>query len=144
MGASEVNPLCIYDISLPRKLVKKQSYLPFAVFEVVKLRQAAQEIGDTVLAQYIDIAQWTGMRLAEKAQLSARESIVTADDVECLKVKKDAKTKAVSCSLVPVVNTLGARVPLQQLPLPPAPKLEKNQQTGLHMKHRISVKRSVA
>ena len=115
MGASEVNPLHTYDISLPRKLVKKQSYLPFAVFEVVKLRQAAQN-GDTVLAQYIDIAQWTGMRLAEKAQLSARESIVTADDVECLKVKKDAckDEKGVSGSMVPVVNTLGARVPLQQ------------------------------
>ena len=125
VGASEVNPFHLDDIQWPKRLAEKQSYLPFSVSDVVRLRQAAQEIGDTVLEQYIDIAQWTGMRLAEIAQLSAQESIVTVDGIECLKVKEDAKTKAGSGRLVPIANTLATRVSLQQLPSPPAPKLNK-------------------
>ncbi len=125
VGATEINPFHRDDIKLPRKLAKKQSYLPFAVSDVVRLRQAAREIGDTVLVQYIDVAHWTGMRLAEIAQLSAQESIVTVDGVECLKVKEDAKTKAGSGRLVPIANSLAVRVSLQQLPTPPAPKLDK-------------------
>jgi len=125
VGASEVNPFHTDDIQLPRKLAKKQSYLPFAVSDVVRLHQAAQGLGDSVLAHYISIAQWTGMRLAEIAQLSAQESIVTVDGIECFKVKEDAKTKAGSGRLVPIANALAAKVPLQQLPTPPAPKLDK-------------------
>ena len=125
VGASEVNPFHLDDIQWPKRLAEKQSYLPFSVSDVVRLRQAAQEIGDTVLERYIDIAQWTGMRLAEIAQLSAQESIVTVDGIECLKVKEDAKTKAGSGRLVPIANTLATRVSLQQLPSPPAPKLNK-------------------
>ena len=125
VGASEVNPFHLDDIQWPKRLAEKQSYLPLSVSDVVRLRQAAQEIGDTVLEQYIDIAQWTGMRLAEIAQLSAQESIVTVDGIECLKVKEDAKTKAGSGRLVPIANTLATRVSLQQLPSPPAPKLKK-------------------
>ena len=125
VGASEVNPFHLDDIQWPKRLAEKQSYQPFAVADVVRLRQAAQEIGDTVLERYIDIGQWTGMRLAEIAQLSAQESIVTVDGIECLKVKEDAKTKAGSGRLVPIANTLATRVSLQQLPSPPAPKLNK-------------------
>ena len=125
VGASEVNPFHLDDIQWPKRLAEKQSYQPFAVADVVRLRQAAQEIGDTVLERYIDIAQWTGMRLAEIAQLSAQKSIVTVDGIECLKVKEDAKTKAGSGRLVPIANTLATRVSLQQLPSPPAPKLNK-------------------
>ena len=88
-------------------------------------RPWSSETGDTVLVQYINIAQWTGMRLAEIAQLSALESIVTVDGIECLKVKENAKTKAGSSRLVPVADSLAARVPLRQLPPPPAPKLDK-------------------
>lgn len=67
VGASEVNPFHLDDIQWPKRLAEKQSYQPFAVSDVVRLRQAAQEIGDTVLLQYIDLAQCTGMRLAEIA-----------------------------------------------------------------------------
>ena len=125
VGASEVNPFHLDDIQWPKRLAEKQSYLPFAVSDVVRLHQAAQGLGDSVLAQYISIAQWTGMRLAEIAQLSAQESIVTVDGIECFKVKEDAKTKAGSGRLVPIANALAAKVPLQQLPTPPAPKLDK-------------------
>jgi integrase len=65
------------------------------------------------------------MRLAEIAQLSAHESIVTVDGIECLKVKEDAKTKAGSGRLVPIAKTLADRVSLEELPEPPAPKLDK-------------------
>lgn len=119
VGASEVNPFHTDDIQLPRKLAKKQSYLPFAVSDVVKLRQAAQEAGDTVLMRFIDIAQFTGMRLSEIAQLGAKESVATVDGVKCLKVRDDAKTAAGSGRLVPIADTLAARVPLQKLPSPP-------------------------
>ena len=50
-GASEVNPFHLDDIQWPKRLAEKQSYQPFAVSDVVRLRQAAQEIGDTVLLQ---------------------------------------------------------------------------------------------
>jgi integrase len=125
VGASEVNPFHLDDIQWPKRLAEKQSYLPFAVADIVRLRQAAKEIGDTVLVHYINIAQWTGMRLAEIAQLSAHESIVTVDGIECLKVKEDAKTKAGSGRLVPIAKTLADRVSLKELPEPPAPKLDK-------------------
>ena len=119
VGASELNPFHTDDIQLPRKLAKKQSYLPFAVSDVVKLRQAAQEAGDNVLVRFIDIAQFTGMRLSEVAQIGAEGSIVTVDGVQCLKVRDDAKTEAGSGRLVPIVDTLAARVPLEQLSAPP-------------------------
>ena len=125
VGVSEVNPFHLDDIQWPKRLAEKQSYLPFAVSDVVRLRQAAQEIGNSVLVQYIDKARWTGMRLAEIAQLSVQESVVTVDGIECLKVKEDAKTKAGRGRLVPIANSLTARVPLNQLPPPPAPRLDK-------------------
>ena len=120
VGASEVNPFHLDDIQWPKRLTEKQSYLPFAVSDVVKLRQAAQEAGDTVLMRFIDIAQFTGMRLSEVAQIGAEGSIVTVDGVQCLKVRDDAKTEAGSGRLVPIAHTLAARVPLEQLPAPPS------------------------
>ena len=121
VGASEVNPFHLDDIQWPKRLTEKQSYLPFAVSDVVKLRQAAKAIGDTVLVQFIDIAQFTGMRLSEVAQIGAVGSIVSVDGVQCLKVREDAKTDAGSGRLVPIAQTLADRVPLKQLPAPPSP-----------------------
>lgn len=121
VGASEVNPFHLDDIQWPKRLAGKRSYKPFAVSDIVKLRQAARDAKDTVLVQYIDIAQWTGMRLSEVAQIGAEGSIVTVDGVECLKVREDAKTAASSARLVPIADTLAARVPLEQLSAPPSP-----------------------
>ena len=120
VGASEVNPFHPDDIQWPKRLTEKQSYLPFAVSDVVRLRQAAQEAGDNVLVRFIDIAQFTGMRLSEVAQIGAEGSIVTVDGVQCLKVRDDAKTEAGSGRLVPIAETLAARVPLEQLLAPPS------------------------
>ena len=53
-----------------------------------KLRQAAQEAGDNVLVRFIDIAQFTGMRLSEVAQIGAEGSIATVDGAQCLKVRE--------------------------------------------------------
>lgn len=90
----------------------------------MRLRKAAVDLADDKLVTFIDIAQWTGMRLAEIAQISA-ESVVVVDGVECLKVKADAKTAAGSNRLIPIASTLASRVELKDLPTPPAPKLNK-------------------
>ena len=124
VGASEINPFHTDDIKMPKKLAAKQSYLPFTVSDVVKLRKAAADLADDKLVAFIDIAQWTGMRLAEVAQISS-ESVVVVDGVECLKVKADAKTTAGSNRLIPIADTLASRVPLKELPTPPAPKVNK-------------------
>jgi site-specific recombinase XerD len=125
IGASEVNPFVAKEIVLNQKLKTKENYLPFEMSELLEIKQAVRATGDERLLQTVEIAQWTGMRLAEIAQLSAQESIVTVDGIECLKVKEDAKTKAGSGRLVPIAKTLADRVSLEELPEPPAPKLDK-------------------
>ena len=124
VGASEINPFHTDDIKIPKKLAAKQSYLPFTVSDVMRLRKAAVDLADDKLVTFIDIAQWTGMRLAEIAQISA-ESVVVVDGVECLKVKADAKTAAGSNRLIPIASTLASRVQLKDLLTPPAPKVNK-------------------
>ena len=124
VGESEVNPFHIDDIKLTKKMAVKQSYEPFEVLDVLKLKMAALEMGDHVLVRFIDIAQWTGMRLAEIAQISS-ESIVTVDGIECLKVKADAKTEAGRNRLIPIAASLASRVPLYDLPAPPPPTINK-------------------
>lgn len=124
VGASEVNPFHLDDIQWPKRLAEKQSYLPFSVADVVRLRQAASDNGDESLVMFIDIAQWTGMRLAEVAQISA-DSIVKIEGIRCLKVKEDAKTEKSRNRLVPIATTLAARVSLTKLAPPPHPKADK-------------------
>lgn len=124
IGASEVNPFVAKEIVLNQKLKTKENYLPFEMSELLEIKQAVRATGDERLLQTVEIAQWTGMRLAEIAQLSSR-SIVTRDGVECIRVKDDAKTKAGSGRLIPIAKTLADRVPLRELPAPPPPVLHK-------------------
>ena len=51
--------------------------------------------------------------------MGVEESVATVDGVKCLYVREDAKTAAGSGRLVPVADTLAARVPLHELPSPP-------------------------
>ena len=124
VGASEVNPFVAKEIILNKKLKEKENYLPFEMFELMEIKQAVRSMGDERLLRYIEIAQWTGMRLAEIAQLSGK-SIVTVDGVECIRVKDDAKSKAGSRRLIPIAKTLADRVSLKELPAPPPPVLNK-------------------
>lgn len=124
VGASEANPFVADEIMLSQKLKEKEEYKPFEMFELAEIKQAVRDMGDERLLRYIEIAQWTGMRLAEIAQLSGK-SIITRDGVECIRVKDDAKTKAGSGRLIPIAKTLADRVSLKELPYPPPPVLNK-------------------
>ena len=124
VGASEANPFVADEIMLSQKLKEKEEYKPFEMFELAEIKQAVRDMGDERLLRYIEIAQWTGMRLAEIAQLSGK-SIITRDGVECIRVKDDAKTKAGSGRLIPIAKTLADRVSLKELPDPPPPVLNK-------------------
>jgi integrase len=117
IGQSQANPFIKDDITWPKRLKEKQSYIPFEVSEVLQLRAAAMSKGDMTLVRFIDIAQYTGMRLAEIAQIS-QDSVVTKDNVMCLQVKEDAKTDASSNRLVPIASTLNQRVDLAAIPVP--------------------------
>ena len=124
VGASAPDPFVAKEILLSKKLKEKEEYKPFEMFELAEIKQAVRDTGDERLLMFIEIAQWTGMRLAEIAQLSGK-SIVTVDGVECIRVKDDAKTKAGSRRLIPIAKTLADRVPLKKLPAPPPPVLNK-------------------
>ena len=51
--------------------------------------------------------------------MGVEDSVATVDGVKCLYVREDAKTAAGSGRLVPIADTLAARVPLHELPSPP-------------------------
>lgn len=117
VGESAPNPFIKDDIVWPKRLAEKQSYVPFSVAEVVQLRQAALTKGDVVLVRFMDIAQYTGMRLAEVAQTS-KASVIVQDGIQCLKVKDDAKTAASRSRVVPIAKTLLDRVDLFSVAAP--------------------------
>ena len=117
IGKYQVNPFIEDDITWPKQLKEKQSYVPFEVSEVVWLRAAAMSKGEITLVRFIDIAQYSGTRLAKIAQIS-QDSVVTKNNVMRLQVKEDAKTDASSNRLVPLASTLNQRVDLAAIPAP--------------------------
>lgn len=123
IGASETNPFHIDDIAWPKRLTEKKSYLPFTVAELLQLKQAALNKGDLELVRFMDIAQFTGMRLAEVAQIS-KDSRVTEDGIHCIKVKEEAKSRASGNRVIPIAATLAGRVAISELPTPASVKYE--------------------
>ena len=103
-----LNPFTHPDLKWPKKLKKKQGYIPLTNDEVVVLFDAARASGDKLLAMYIDIARHTGLRLAEIGSLS-EASVVNAHGVDCFRVKPDAKTEKSSNRLVPIAPALSDR-----------------------------------
>ena len=93
------------DMRYPKALKQKESYVPLSLDEVLALRTAALASGDQELVTFIDIARYTGMRLAEVGALS-KDSVETVDGITCLRVKEDAKTEASAGRLVPVAPAL--------------------------------------
>ena len=63
------------DLHFSKQLARPRQYLPLSLDEVLVLRQAAQDADDALMATYIDIGRFTGMRLSEIGELST-ESIV--------------------------------------------------------------------
>lgn len=108
------NPFVHGEIKLPRRLAQSESYLPFVPYEITELRSSANARGDAELVKYIDIATWTGMRISEVAQIS-KYSIVNVDNVQCLRVRRDAKNATSSNRLVPLVKPLLSLVDIASL-----------------------------
>ena len=99
-----------------KQLARPRQYLPLSLDEVLVLRKAAQAADDVLMATYIDIGRFTGMRLSEIGELST-ESIVIEGGVKCFRVRPDAKTEASSNRLIPVARTLASCVDLKNLDL---------------------------
>ena len=104
------------DLHFSKQLARPRQYLPLSLDEVLVLRQAAQAADDVLMATYIDIARFTGMRLSEIGELST-ESIVIEGGVKCFRVRPDAKTEASSNRLIPVAPALASCVDLKTLNL---------------------------
>ena len=104
------------DLHFSKQLARPRQYLPLSLGEVMLLRQAAQDADDALMATYIDIGRFTGMRLSEIGELST-ESIVIEGGVKCFRVRPDAKTEASSNRLIPVASALASYVDLKTLDL---------------------------
>ncbi len=104
------------DLHFSKQLARPRQYLPLSVDEVLVLRQAAQDADDVLMATYIDIGRFTGMRLSEIGELST-ESIVIEDGVNCFRVRPDAKTEASSNRLIPIAPALASCVDLKTIDL---------------------------
>ena len=104
------------DLHFSKQLARPRQYLPLSLDEVLVLRQAAQAADDVLMATYIDIGRFTGMRLSEIGELST-ESIVIKGGVKCFRVRPDAKTEASSNRLIPVAPALASCVDLKDLDL---------------------------
>ena len=102
---SEEIPNPFKGLKFPKTLQRVQGYLPLKLDEILVVRKAAAEAGDSELTTYIDVARYTGMRIGEVAALSA-SSVESVDGVRCFKVKPDAKTKASANRLVPIAPAL--------------------------------------
>jgi site-specific recombinase XerD len=103
-------------VRYPKALRKKEKYVPLSLDEVLAVREAAHAKGDAELVAFIDVARFTGMRLAEIAALSSR-SVETVDGVMCFRVKLDAKTEKSAGRLVPIAEGLKRLLPLHSFDL---------------------------
>ena len=104
------------DLHFSKQLARPQQYLPLSLDEVMVLRKAAQDANDALVATYIDIGRFTGMRLSEIGELST-ESLVIEGGVKCFRVRPDSKTEASSNRLIPVAPVLASYVDLMTLDL---------------------------
>ena len=104
------------DLHFAKQLARPRQYLPLSLDEVLVLRQAAQAADDLLMATYIDIGRFTGVRLSEIGELST-ESIVIEGGVKCFRVRPDAKTEASSNRLISVAPALASCVDLKNLDL---------------------------
>lgn len=88
-----------------KPFASKASYVALTLEEIMTVRDASVKAGDNELTAFIDLGRYTGMRIAEIAALTS-ESVVCVENVQCFKVKDDAKTKASAGRLVPIAPAL--------------------------------------
>jgi len=102
------------ELHYPKTLPRSRQYEALSYPEICSIRTAAAGKGDELLVTYIDVARFTGLRLAEIGALTT-ESIELVNDVACFRVKSDAKTAASSSRLVPISSRLREFVDLDCL-----------------------------
>lgn len=86
-------------ITLPKSLRKKQSYIPFEWDELMAIR----ELCDDELKDVVDIARYTGMRIAE---ICLQDKTVKHQGVECFYVDEKAAKTGASVRYVPVAKEI--------------------------------------
>lgn len=86
-------------ITMPKSLRKKQSYVPFEWDELLAIR----ELCDDELRDVVDIARYTGMRIAE---ICLQDKTVTHQGVECFYVDEKAAKTGASIRYVPVAKEI--------------------------------------
>lgn len=86
-------------ITLPKSLRKKQSYVPFEWDELMAIR----DLCDDELKDVVDIARYTGMRIAE---ICLQDKTVKHQGVECFYVDEKAAKTGASVRYVPVAKEI--------------------------------------
>ncbi|MDA8679222.1 hypothetical protein N9L80_02835 [Luminiphilus sp.] len=86
-------------ITLPKSLRKKQSYIPFEWDELLAVR----ELCDKELKDVVDIARYTGMRIAE---ICLQEKTVKHQGVDCFYVDEKAAKTGASIRYVPLAKEI--------------------------------------
>ena len=86
-------------ITIPKSLRKKQSYVPFDWDELLAIR----ELCDDELKDVVDIARYTGMRIAE---ICLQEKAIKKDGVDCFYVDEKAAKTGASIRYVPVAKEI--------------------------------------
>ena len=86
-------------ITMPKSLRKKQSYVPFEWDELLAIR----ELCDDELRDVVDIARYTGMRIAE---ICLQDETVTHQGAECFYVDEKAAKTGASVRYVPVAKEI--------------------------------------
>lgn len=86
-------------ITLPKSLRKKQSYIPFEWDELLAIR----ELCDDELKDVVDIARYTGMRIAE---ICLQDKTVKHQGVDCFYVDEKAAKTGASIRYVPIAKEI--------------------------------------
>ena len=86
-------------ITLPKSLRKKQSYIPFEWDELLAVR----ELCDDELKDVVDIARYTGMRIAE---ICLQDKTVKHQGVDCFYVDEKAAKTGASIRYVPLAKEI--------------------------------------
>ena len=114
LSSDIINPF--HGLTYPKNLKPPEQYAPFTIDEITTLRKGATSNNDMELLAFIDIARYTGMRIAEVGALS-HKSIEEIDGTLCFRVKLDAKNATSAARLVPIAAPLHQLIDLHTFDL---------------------------
>lgn len=107
VDSGTTNPFAKDSISYPKHLKKpgEKERRPATKEEVSVFLRAAKSKGDDELYWFIVVGAATGMRIAEIGA-AIESDLQDKDQIKCIRVKANAKTKASSSRLIPLPNFL--------------------------------------